>query len=72
MNEKLDQVFKDVFHLDDFNENISIGTIKEWDSFGHVTLMIHLEKEFGIKISLTLAQELRSYKEISEFINKQK
>ena len=68
MEERLQKVFKQAFGIDNINDEMSLGELKQWDSFGHVSLMTHIEKEFNVKISLAKSQELRSVKEILKFL----
>jgi acyl carrier protein len=68
MEQRLAKVFKDAFNVNELNDDMALGELKQWDSFGHVNLISHLEKEFGVKISLAKAQELTSVKEIKNFL----
>ena len=68
MKSKLRNVFQQVFGIEDIDDNAALGKLKQWDSFGHVNLMAHIEKEFSVKISIAKSQELRNVKEILKFL----
>ncbi len=48
---------------------LSYQDIPEWDSFGHVQLMLALETEFGVQITNELTLQLTSARAIGSFIN---
>lgn len=68
VDDRLKKIFKEVFGNDNITEETTIGEFKGWDSFGHVNLMTHIEKEFKVKISIAKSQELRSVKKIMDLI----
>ena len=51
----------------------SMATLREWDSFSHMLLMLALDEEFGLK-NLTSDDfaKLTSFQKISEFISSTK
>ena len=55
---RLEPIFRDVF--DDENIVLSEDTkpedIEDWDSIGHVYLLVEIEDEFGITIGERMAQ----------------
>ncbi|UCB56968.1 MAG: acyl carrier protein [Candidatus Omnitrophota bacterium] len=48
---------------------IEFSSIHNWDSVGHVDLMLELEKEFKIDINNETLTQLTSLKKIVAFIN---
>jgi acyl carrier protein len=48
MRERIKQVIKDVFDLDNVPDDISPKTCVEWNSIHHLQLVIALETEFDI------------------------
>ncbi|MCA1686007.1 MAG: acyl carrier protein [Planctomycetia bacterium] len=67
---RLNQVFQDVF--DDDEITVSRATtakdIDGWDSLMHVTLLVNVEKAFGVKFSSTEVAGLKSVGELEDLI----
>lgn len=49
----------------------SINHFEEWDSLRHLELMLALEMEFGVRISIDAMVELLSLESIKDFLRKQ-
>jgi len=66
---KLNEVFKSVFNKD---LNIEITTtkddIEEWDSIGHLNLIIELEETFNISLSKDQIENLNSISNIIDIL----
>lgn len=75
MLEKVVDVLKKTLDLDE-KTDISIQTkmedIPEWDSFGQVSLLSELEKEFKIKFSFDEMIAINSVASILEILEKKK
>ena len=69
---KLGGIFQDVF--DDENLMISNDTtaedIDDWDSLEHITLIVAIEKDFNIKLTLGELQDLQSVGDMVSLIGK--
>lgn len=50
------------------NDDLCYQSINEWNSLGHVALMVELEKQLGVSIEDDLFLELRSVTAIREFV----
>ncbi|MGB8629839.1 MAG: acyl carrier protein [Xanthobacteraceae bacterium] len=50
---KLNQVFRDVFDDDNIEifDAMTAADIDEWDSVTHITLVLAVEKEFGVRLN---------------------
>lgn len=50
---RLNSVFQDIFDDDDISivEETTSDDIEEWDSLMHITLVVSIEKEFGLKLN---------------------
>jgi acyl carrier protein len=48
MRERIKQVIKNTFDLDDIPDDISSKICVEWDSMHHLQLVVGLETEFGV------------------------
>ena len=51
--------------------NLEFGDLPQWDSLGHMELMMQLEEEYGIEINADTIAELVSIAEICTFIEEQ-
>jgi acyl carrier protein len=63
-------VFIDVFKISksELSNGLQRMDIQDWDSLGHIQLIVAIEKEFKIKIPWDKAAELRDIKDIIEYI----
>lgn len=65
---RINEVFRDVF--DDDEINVSRATtaqdIEDWGSLMHVTLMVNMEKAFGVRFS---SREVASLKNVGELVD---
>jgi acyl carrier protein len=68
--ERVLQVLNDIFSIEDINGEISQDNTEDWDSIGHVRLMMALEKEFNIDIPIDEAMELSTLENIADYIFK--
>jgi len=59
---KLTEVFQEVFDEEDLSisEDTTAADIEEWDSLTHITLLVSVEEEFGIKFNMKAVQELKN------------
>lgn len=68
--ERLQRVFRDT--LDDQSLKITKGTsqadISEWDSMFQITLIMAIEKEFGVRLTAKDAGQLVSVRAILDFL----
>lgn len=71
--EKLQAVFRDVFEDDELeiNAQTTAADVEGWDSLAHVTLMINVEKRFGVKFRSSDIAQLKRVGELMDLINAQ-
>lgn len=64
---RLNQVFQDVFDDDELSirPETTAQDIEGWDSLMHVTLMVNVERAFGIRFTST---EVASLKNVGELV----
>ena len=64
VDDRIHRIVSDVFGvpLDKIDENTSPDTAEEWDSHGHVNLILALEAEFDISLTPEDAMEMLSVK----------
>ena len=71
MNEvlsRISQVFQDVFDDDEIvvTRDTTAKDIDGWDSLMHVTLLVNVERAFGLKLS---SSEIASLKSVGELVD---
>ena len=70
MLDQLQSVFRDVFEDDELtiNRQTSADSVEGWDSLMHVSLMINVERVFGVKFSTTQVASLKNVGELMDLI----
>ena len=70
----LKDTFKDVFDDDDLiiTRDTTARDVDEWDSLMHVTLMLAVEKQFGLRFSSSEVARLKSVGELVDLITSKK
>lgn len=71
MRERIKEVMASVFDLsaDQIPSDADTENLAEWDSLGHMNLMLALEAEFGVSLSTETMLELLSLGEIEAFLH---
>ena len=64
MEEKVLEILKDLFELDNVDETCSQTTCEKWDSMGQLNLVVELESEFGITLEPEEIGEMKSFVDI--------
>jgi acyl carrier protein len=66
----LTQVFQDVFDDDSIvlRPDLTAADVVGWDSLTHIRLLLTIEREFGIKFTITEVGELKNVGELMEKI----
>ena len=72
--EKYDKAFIDslVIKKDVIKDDLAYGSIPEWDSIGHMSLVASLEEVFNIGMETDDIIDFSSYKKGIEILNKYK
>lgn len=67
-NEDLRVLMAEVFQvsLDEITPDLAFGDLPQWDSMGHMELMLRLEEAYGIEVSAESISELVSIPAILE------
>lgn len=68
MKEKVLEILKNVFGLETVDESCSQETCEQWDSMGHLNLVIELETEFDITLEPEEIGKIRSYSDILKML----
>ena len=68
---RLNEVFQDVFDDDEISVNraTTASDIEGWDSLMHVTLLINIEKAFGVKFTSSEVARLKSVGDLLDLID---
>jgi acyl carrier protein len=69
--EKLNAVFQEVFEEDDISvtRTTTAADVEGWDSLMHVTLIINVESQFGVRFSSSEVAALNSVGELVDLID---
>ncbi len=64
-------IFRDLFRNDSLSidAETSAKDIEGWDSLAHITLIVTIEKKFGIKFKLAELQDIRNVGDILDLVN---
>ena len=67
---RLNKVFQDVFDDEQINvvDETTSDDIDEWDSFEHINLIISVEAEFGFKMPMGKAVNMKNVGEMVDII----
>ena len=60
LDARLAKILKEVFQVEKIDLNFSMDEIPEWDSFKHYEVIIAIENEFKIKLSISDTIEIIS------------
>ena len=68
---RLTEVFKDVFDDDDIvlSRETTAADVPAWDSLMHVTLILNVEKAFGIRFSSAEVASLQNVGELADLVD---
>ena len=70
MEEKILEILKETFELDDVDKNISQQNCEAWDSMGQLNLVADLEDAFDISIDPEDIGEMKSFNDIVRILTK--
>jgi acyl carrier protein len=70
LNKRLEDAIRRAFPIDaeTLDENWTSDDIPDWDSVGHLDLMMEIEKEFNIKIEIEEMFEVEKLGDIAEIL----
>ena len=64
MEQKVLEILKRLFELDNIDETCSQDTCAKWDSMGQLNLVVELESEFDIELEPEEIGEMKSFMDI--------
>ncbi len=70
--ERLTQTLRDVFDDDTLvaTPELTAHDVKEWDSVNHITLVVAIEEEFGVKFKTAELEKMKNVGQMAEAIEK--
>jgi acyl carrier protein len=63
------EVIKETFNLEEVPDDLSQENYADWDSLGHLQLIINLERKLGKRFPIQVVTKLTSIDKIMEAIN---
>lgn len=74
MNKRLEEVIRKIFNINhkDIDGNWTSSDIIEWDSIGHLNLILGIEKEFDIKLEIEEMFEVEKLDDITMILKRKK
>jgi len=72
MEEKVFEICKQIFNVENIDEKTSISNLQTWDSLNHTHLIMALQKSFNCEITAEQGIELTSISAILHFLKNNK
>jgi citrate synthase len=74
LSERVQELIAEALHvpLEQVAPDLAFGGIKQWDSMGHMSIMLLLEERFGVPIDADVIAMLTSLPAICEYLGKSK
>ena len=72
MEEKIKEIFKSVFELDNVDNSFAKNSCEKWDSMNHLNLIVELESGFNISIEPEDFDKLLDYKSVCSYVKSKK
>lgn len=72
MDQRLEKVIRGVFpiEVETIDENWTSDDIPDWDSVGHLNLIMEIQKEFAVKIEIEEMFEIEKLGDIIKILQK--
>jgi acyl carrier protein len=69
---RLTEILRDVFDDDTLvaTPELTAHDVKDWDSVNHITLVVAIEQEFGIKFKTAELEKMKNVGQMAEQIEK--
>jgi acyl carrier protein len=70
LNKQIQELLGNALQIpaEEVTDDLQFGDIPQWDSMGHMEVMISLEEAFGIEITAETIADLTSFTAIYQFI----
>lgn len=72
MHERLKAVVIRTLRITDaeFRDDLAAGDVPQWDSLGHLNLLMAVEREFGISFDVADAIDIESFADLEDMVGK--
>ncbi|MDP1558303.1 MAG: acyl carrier protein [Nitrosomonas sp.] len=72
IEQRLSEIFRDVLDRNTLilARETTAADIEEWDSLAHISLLVAIEKEFDIKLTLDEVEQLRNVGDMFDLIQR--
>jgi acyl carrier protein len=72
ITERIQSLLAQVFHvpIEEIKPDLAVGDLPQWDSMGHMDVMLSLEEHFYLQIDTETISELTSIPAIREHLEK--
>ena len=70
MEKKVLNIIKEVFELEDIDNNVSLNNCFKWDSMNHLNLILEIEMEFDVSFTPDEIAEITSASNILTLLKK--
>ena len=70
LNERIQKLLVEAIQvpIDEVNTELAFGDLPQWDSMGHMEVMMSLEDQFGVEINADTIANLTSVPAISSYL----
>jgi len=68
MEEKLLNIMRDVFGIDDIDANVSQANCDKWDSLNHLNLVSEIEDAFDVEFEPEEIAEMTTFAKVMEYL----
>ncbi len=70
--EKVTEIFREVFDDEELviSDSTNSDDIEDWDSLEHISLIVGMEKEFGLKFDIKQVNQLENVGEMIDLIRR--
>lgn len=68
---RVKSVLASTFHLpeDAVPDDAAFGSLEGWDSLGHITLMLAIEREFGVTLTTEAMSQALTLPALADFVS---
>ena len=66
LRDSVRRIMSDVFEIEAsaIDDDAEMGTIEQWDSGNHISLVLSLEEEFGVSFEVSEIEDMTSFSEV--------